>query len=789
MRTRLRRLAIALAIVGILLCSALADLTLAFEDGDSVAVDVFTQREPYSGRGMNMASDAFGPEDVVTLYALVTCNNASIENMVVAFNVKVPNDAHFTISARTNASGLAMVNFTILTPPINISESDVFGSWFVSASVLAGGQVFQDTLTFKVDWIVKLLSVRTVDESLTYRDGFGRGGDVGLEITLRSIAMTLRNATVAVVIKDELDVPVNFSMIKNFAVQPNEKVVRLFYKATLPTWALVGTARAYVTALTAPVAENGVPYCPSIFIEFSIKGNDPLKIDYHDATAVIVLASPKSVIIGQGMSLKTIVRNEGTVLQIFSVSTFFDDVLFGTFNVTNLMPYAVLSFSFVVNASLLSLGNHTISAHVPLVAGEADLTDNDFEDTVEVMPKPPVIIHDIGITGIAVSNTSVFIGDTLRVNVTVLNEGSEAETFNVSAFYDSSVIGTILVSALAPSSQATLAFNWDTKSVKEGSYQLSAYAPLRRDANTSDNTFIGDIVHVTNRPQPQPTHDVALLTVHPQSNLVYIGESLEILATVENMGDVAESFNVTAYYNSSTIGTVLVSSLASGVQKVLVFQWVTQDVAVGNYTISAVASAVAGEQNLDNNRYVDGLVQVIVRPPTATIHDVAVLNVVPLSRFIYIGDVLDVNVTVKNKGNYTESFEVVLYYDTNSVAGTLQVVNLAAGAENILVFHWTTSGVKAGNHTISAVAKQVKNETLTDDNKFVDGTVKFATSPSGLVVPDWFYWFMLLLLLLLLFLLIIFWYYRRRKESKASFYAGWTAWYYAYDPTIKPRKT
>jgi hypothetical protein len=501
MEIRLRNPPIILAILAILFSSVLANISVAFLVDASVKVDVFTQKQPYSGRGLNMPSDAFGPQENVVLYALVTHNDVPVDNMLVAFTVKTPNGTYFSLSARTNTSGIATVNFRIPTPSINVSENDVFGYWFVLAEVSVAGNIYQDTLTFRVDWIVKLLSVETIQYNQAYRIKFGRNGDMGLKITLRSIAMTLRNATIAVVIKDELNVPVNFSNIQDFAVQPAEKLVFLYCKATIPKWAFVGKAKVLVSALESI---NGTPYCPAISTNFTITGTGPLKIDYHDPGIVAILPSAKSIQVGQGLSLKTLVRNKGTVVQNFSVSTYFDNTLLGTFNVTALLLYSTVAFNFTLNASQLTLGNHTISAYIPPVPNEADLTDNHFADVIEVRPKPPAIIHDIAVTSIKVSNNSVFIGQTVQINVTVINNGTEVETFEVSTYYNSSLIETSSVIDLEPASQVMLTFTWNTLFVHEGSYQISAFAPLPSDATPSDNTLVDSVVQVKTKPPSPP---------------------------------------------------------------------------------------------------------------------------------------------------------------------------------------------------------------------------------------------------------------------------------------------
>jgi CARDB len=774
MRSRCRKLTVTLTILTILFSLAMSHLGTASPATTPVEVDVFTQKQPYNGTGPNAPSDAFGPEENVALHALVTYNKYPLDNTLVAFNIKAPNNASFTLSSRTNLSGIATVNFTILTPPINISETDIFGNWVILGSVMVEDQVFQDSLTFKVDWIVKLLSVKTIDENLTYRNYFGRGGEVGLEITLRSIAMTLRNTTLALAIQDELGIVVNCPLIANFSVQPDNKTVFLYCKAALPVWTHVGTASILITALTALVSENGVPYCPSISTEFYVTGTNPLKIDYHDAAVVTVLPSTNPIKLGQSLTLRTLVRNEGTVNENFSVSTYFDSTLLGTFDLTMLQPYSTQTFEFNVDNSLLTLGNHTIKTSIPAVPKEADLTDNEFIDIIQVKPKTS-IIHDIAITNIQVSKDNVLIGDTLQIKVTIANKGNISENFSVNVYYNSSLIESRLIEVLEPADQITLTFVWNTSSVSEGFYQISASTPLPIDTTPADNTFYDGIVQVKAKPL---THDVAILNVQPSSNTAYIGDTVDIAVTVENLGDTAETFNVTAYYNTTKIQTIQVDNLQPQTYKTLTFQWNTQNTTTGNYIISATATPVTDEENLENNNYIDGTVQ--IKNSTSETPDIAVLNVIPWSRLVYIGDTLNVNVTIKNNGTQTESFDITLYYN-QTAAMTLHVDNLAADTETTIPFNWDTTDVHAANYTLSAYATPLAQEENTNNNQYIDGTVKFITPTKGLSMPELFYWFLLLLILLIFFILIIFWLYRRREKSKSSFYSGWTAWYYGYD--------
>lgn len=511
--SRLRKAALALvmltavALTVVNTCAALPE--------SSVQVDVFTQKQPYSGKGHNMPSDAFGPQDVVILYAEVLRDNNAFDNVLVAFNVETPNGANFSISSPTNASGIATVNFTIATPPINMSETDVFGYWTVIGTVLYEGQVFTDTLTFRVDWVVKLLTVRTIDENLSYQSSFGVEGDVGFEITLRSIAKTLRNATFSIVVEDELGFTVNFSSHEDFAVQPNEKLLYIYSKATLPKAAHIGSAKVIVSAFTAPVSEGGVSFCPSIEADFNISPVNPLMIDLHDAALVAILPSANPLEVGQGLTLTTLVRNEGTVNESFNVSTYFDGLLLGTAEVINLPPYATMSFYYKVNSSMLTVGDHTISGNIPPVPKEADLTDNNFVDTVEVLPTLQAFIDDIAITSIKLSSNSVFIGETIGINVIVTNNGTESETFELNVYDNSSLMETRQVIELAPSAQETLVFTWNTSSVSPGFYQISADTPLPGDPTPWDNSLVDGIVQVkTAVPSPYfPTFEWLVFSI------------------------------------------------------------------------------------------------------------------------------------------------------------------------------------------------------------------------------------------------------------------------------------
>ncbi len=675
MNAILRRSAVTLLVAAFLVSLLAVSVSIASSEGSQAKIDLFTQNEPYSGRGLNMPSDAFGPEQRVLLYAFVMFNDAPVESVLVAYETSLPNGTCFYLSAVTNSSGFAVANFTTYMPRGNVEEGDVFGLWSVLAKSSIDGFEFQDTMTFKVGWIVKLISVRAIYENLTDGTVFGLGGKVGFEVSLRSIAMSLKSAMITIVIQDEVHVPVSYLVIRDFQVQPNEKLVYAYFRLTIPTWAFVGDAAVYVSALTGPASEGGIPYCPEVTTSFYISPYISVDVVFHDIAVVYVVPSSASVEKGQNVNVTVVVTNEGTEMESFSVTAYCGDFVIGTSMTVSVAPYSKAVFSFDLDTFLFFVGNHTLKASIPHLVSEADLTDNLYIDgTFEIRAKPPLLVHDVAVINIIPSAGMVYIGDTVIINVIVKNVGNFMETFNVTLYYDTFVVGTVFVNNLEAQAERTLTFHWSTQELPERTFKLSA-----------------------------------------------------------------------------------------------------------------LASSVPGEENLVNNQYVDGSVMLRNRP--APVHDIAVLKIVPASRLVSIGDVLDVNVTVKNKGTVAESFNVILYYEQN-IAGTLRISNLAAGTEQALIFHWSTEKVAKGNYTLIVFAEPVTGEKTIADNYLEDGEVRFISGPRSFFGLDLFFWFFIWLLLLLFLLLVLFWlfYRRRKKKSEQTFYSGWTAWYYAYDPRDKQHK-
>jgi hypothetical protein len=113
---------------------------------------------------------------------------------------------------------------------------------------------------------------------------------------------------------------------------------------------------------------------------------------------------------------------------------------------------------------------------------------------------------------------------------------------------------------------------------------------------------------------------------------------------------------------------------------------------------------------------------------------VAITDLTPSKTVVGQGLTVKMDVSILNKGNFTETFNVTVY--TNSTSITSQTITLTSGNSTTLMCTWNTSGFAYGNYTISAYAWPVLGETSTADNNFTGGWVMVSivgdiTGPSG----------------------------------------------------------
>ncbi len=182
----------------------------------------------------------------------------------------------------------------------------------------------------------------------------------------------------------------------------------------------------------------------------------------------------------------------------------------------------------------------------------------------------------------------------------------EVVTFDASASYDSNgyIVG----------------YAWDFGDGTNGTGMIVDHIYLAEGTFTvtltvTDNDGLSDTARADVSVSPIQVHDIAVISVVPFPTTVVSGQSVKISVTVENQGDFTESFSVTTFYDDNVIGTQTVTTLAADTSMILTYMWTTVDVSEGIYTISANATVVGDEVDIDDNTYVDDTVTVVSPPP------------------------------------------------------------------------------------------------------------------------------------------------------------------------------
>jgi hypothetical protein len=106
------------------------------------------------------------------------------------------------------------------------------------------------------------------------------------------------------------------------------------------------------------------------------------------------------------------------------------------------------------------------------------------------------------------------------------------------------------------------------------------------------------------------THNIVVSSVVLAKTVIGEGFDCNVTVHVANLGQYAETFNLTAYANDTEIGTQEVQSLGSTGQTTLTFVWDTTGLDLGNYTISSYAWPVSDEDRVSDNNCTGGAITI-----------------------------------------------------------------------------------------------------------------------------------------------------------------------------------
>lgn len=443
----------------------------------------------------------------------------------------------------------------------------------------------------------------------------------------------------------------------------------------------------------------------------------------RDVAITLVTTQPSEAQVGDPVHILVQVKNLGDQPEGFNVTVFYDGFPMTVFHVILLLPGAEHNLTYTWDTSSMFEGLYTIKAYIPPLPDEQNVTNNQYTDgTVHIIaPHPPVEKHDVAVANVTASTGQALTGDPVGICVEVSNLGDFDETFNVTVYAGMLKIGGQDFLHLGAHLNQTVCFSWDTSGLSPGNYTIWAIAdPVPGEADTTNNYLVDGTV-ILLAPADHYLHDVAVIAVRPERQSVFIGEEVEVHVRVKNLGNATQSFNVTLYYDSTSTGTAMVHLLAPNAEQILLFEWNTSNVGVGNYTLKAHAEPVPGETNLENNWFTNGVVEVKELLPSI-IHDIAVIRLSANTTEVGAGENVTIDATVQNLGDVPESFNLTIYYDANLVQ-TITIESLAPNTTLLLTTMWNTKNVEPGTYVLNANATILPNEVNTKNNFFEDGQV------------------------------------------------------------------
>ena len=325
-------------------------------------------------------------------------------------------------------------------------------------------------------------------------------------------------------------------------------------------------------------------------------------------------------------------------------------------------------------------GNHTLLATV---------SNTNTNHNKSVVVSVATVTHDVEVTSIAPLSTA-FDGIANTIRVHVVNQGNQAESgLSVSLTDNNVAVGSTqsVSGSLSPGSGADIDFSWTPSGVSTHVLKARVWNGLT-DHNSTANIVVTAVIH-----DLEATSIAALTTP-------FTGIANTIRVHVVNQGNQAESGwtigltdNAVAVGSSKSVPGTLNPSGSVDID----FSWTPSG--SGNHAMQATVSKSSTNNSYSTNINV-----------TATVHDVEVMSIVPLSAAVD-GTANTVRVHIANQGNQPESNLSVVLTDGGNTVGSQTGLSLSVGAGQDVDIPWTPSGT--GNHTLTAT---VSNGNTTHNN-------------------------------------------------------------------------
>ena len=222
-------------------------------------VAVYTDR---SGNGSQESSGAYGPLQMMNVFALVTYRNISIANQNVVFAMQNPNGSIIlTRATMTNMTGIATAEFRLPAPDQNAPETR-FGTWSITASVNVSQVTVSDCSPFVFNYLNGI-------EDLNIPASVHRSETFEVELTVKNSYYAVAWSKLSITVFDQANIPIGSYTLMN-SQQQMQNVTIVIATITIPSWAFTGQASVYICLLSSSSSGLDIPLAPESAAQFQI---------------------------------------------------------------------------------------------------------------------------------------------------------------------------------------------------------------------------------------------------------------------------------------------------------------------------------------------------------------------------------------------------------------------------------------------------------------------------------------------------------------------------------------
>lgn len=314
-------------------------------------------------------------------------------------------------------------------------------------------------------------------------------------------------------------------------------------------------------------------------------------------------------------------------------------------------------------------------------------------------------LHDIAVarmSPVAAQPNSLVSVQVVVTNLTGSPEANVAVTLSNQT--SASLVGTQLIASLAGTAATTLTFPWSTTNLALGTYTLVARAvPVAGETVVANNVLNNPITIQSTM------HDLAVLRMSPSNGFASSNVIVQVLVTNETATPETFSVLLSNLTTSSLIASQRISNLAGNGASNVSFNWSTMAVGPGPYLIQANAGPVESEVAVSDNYFTNTITL------RNLFHELAILRYT--APFVAISNsTTNLTFFVTNVGDYTETFSVRLYDDTDGRLLGSRQVTFPTHLGNNQTLTWAVTNTPLGYHPLRAVVGPAANEANLADN-------------------------------------------------------------------------